>query len=68
MICSAIVRTDFRPSDAITDGPLHFEQLEDIGASTLERVIGSATQRQSVNNEYHTLLANLDSHDFAKHT
>ncbi len=55
----AIVRTDFRPSDRDHLSVRYtFEQAEDVGASTLERAIGSATQRQSGNNEYHTLLAN----------
>ena len=52
-----IVRTDFRPSDRDHLTVRYtFEELEDIGASTLERVIGSATQRQSLSNQYHTLL------------
>jgi Carboxypeptidase regulatory-like domain/TonB dependent receptor-like, beta-barrel len=55
----AIIRTDFRPSDRDHLSIRYtFEEAEDIGSSTLERSIGSETQRQSGKNEYHTLLAN----------
>jgi carboxypeptidase family protein/TonB-dependent receptor-like protein len=53
------VRGDWRITD---DDPLMFrysiERADDIGASTLIRAIGSASQRQDASNHYQTFLAN----------
>jgi hypothetical protein len=55
------VRFDWSPSpnDHVTVRAA-FEDADDTGASTLDRSIGSATQRQSSTNEYHSLLATWD--------
>jgi Carboxypeptidase regulatory-like domain/TonB dependent receptor len=62
------VRADWHPS---TPDSLSFrysiERAEDVGASTLIRAIGSASQRQSSRNNYHSALANW-THIFSPHT
>ncbi|MGH9766290.1 MAG: TonB-dependent receptor [Blastocatellia bacterium] len=54
-----LVRGDWRPSDR---DHLNFryaiERLEDIGATKLDRAIGSASQRQKLNNDHQAFLAN----------
>lgn len=55
------VRLDWRPSasDELT-ARVSFENADDTGASTLDRSIGSATQRQASSNEYAAALGSWD--------
>ncbi|HKQ74338.1 MAG TPA: carboxypeptidase regulatory-like domain-containing protein [Blastocatellia bacterium] len=54
-----LARGDWKPSD---NDSLNFryaiERLEDIGQTKLDRAIGSATQRQKLNNDHQAFLAN----------
>ena len=54
-----LARFDWKPSDSDS---LNFryaiERLEEVGATKLDRAIGSASQRQKLNNDHQALLAN----------
>jgi hypothetical protein len=54
-----LARGDWKPSDRDS---LNFryaiERLEDVGATKLDRAIGSASQRQKLNNDHQAFLAN----------
>ncbi len=55
----ANVRADFQPAEKHRLGFRYsFEDSEATSASGLSRPIGSATQRQTSNNQYHSVLAN----------
>jgi len=54
-----LARGDWRPSDHDSFNFRYaIERLEDIGATKLDRAIGSASQRQKLNNDHQAFLAN----------
>jgi len=54
-----LARGDWRPSDRDSVNFRYaIERLEDVGATKLDRAIGSASQRQRLNNDHQAFLAN----------
>jgi len=54
-----LARGDWKPSDRDTFNFRYaIERLEDVGATKLDRAIGSASQRQKLNNDHQAFLAN----------
>ncbi|MGE0129177.1 MAG: carboxypeptidase regulatory-like domain-containing protein [Blastocatellales bacterium] len=54
-----LVRGDWRPTDRDSFNFRYaIERLDDIGATKLDRAIGSASQRQNLNNDHQAFLAN----------
>jgi len=54
-----LARGDWKPSDRDSVNFRYaIERLEDIGATKLDRAIGSASQRQKLNNDHQAFLAN----------
>jgi hypothetical protein len=54
-----LARGDWKPSDRDSVNFRYaIERLEDVGATKLDRAIGSASQRQKLNNDHQAFLAN----------